>query len=88
MKFSREYFIDGAQTPYESLEKAESKSKKLGSTTALVAYYQEGLKLLDVSQVGDCNLIVIRGNYVVHQLILKFVTTMHLIKSARVLMIL
>ncbi len=67
MKFSREHFIDGGQTPYESLEIAESKSKKLGSTTALVAYYHEGLKLLDVSQVGDCNLIVIRGQYVVHQ---------------------
>tara|TARA_B110000444_G_C18848332_1_gene603657 strand:- start:4911 stop:5654 length:744 start_codon:yes stop_codon:yes gene_type:complete len=67
MKYARETFVDGNASPYESLEIAEEKSKAAGSTTALVAYYQEGLKLLDVSQVGDCNLIVIRENYVIHQ---------------------
>jgi len=67
MRLSRDYFVEGGTVPITALENAEELSNKAGSTTALVAYYDMGLKVLDVIQVGDCNLIVIRDNYVAHQ---------------------
>tara|TARA_R110000737_G_scaffold158227_1_gene186552 strand:- start:990 stop:1730 length:741 start_codon:yes stop_codon:yes gene_type:complete len=67
MKFCKDYFVDGGTVPITALENAEELSNMAGSTTALVAYYDMGLKVLDVVQVGDSNLIVIRDNYVANQ---------------------
>ena len=67
MKYCRDYFVDGGIVPVTALDDAVELSNKAGSTTALVAYYDMGLKVLDVVQVGDSNLIVIRDSYVAHQ---------------------
>jgi len=65
MEYCKDYFMEGYDNPFTALEGAESQSRELGSTTALVAHY-DGY-YLSVGQVGDSNLIVIRNNYIQYE---------------------
>jgi len=67
MRYCKDFFIESGTSPFVALERAEELSNKAGSTTAIVAHYDAALKVLDVTQVGDSNLVVIRDNYVVYQ---------------------
>ena len=65
MDSCKDYYMDGYTNPFVALERAESQSRALGSTTALVAHF-DGV-MLDVGQIGDSNLIVIRDNYIKYE---------------------
>jgi len=68
MTLCRDYFSDNypVGTPQTALEYALPRLKKAGSTTALIAKLSdEGF--LEVSQIGDSDLVVFRGNYIAFQ---------------------
>jgi len=66
MNTCKDYFTHAGTSPCAALSEAESHSTKPGSTTAIVAQYHD-IGLLEVCQVGDSNLVVIRDNYVLYQ---------------------
>ena len=66
MRVAKEYFIQGGEVVSESLLEADNTCREQGSTTALVAHLNDD-NTLNISQVGDSNLIVIRENRVVFQ---------------------
>ena len=66
MRVAKDYFINGREIVAESLEEANNSCREQGSTTALVAYLDDA-QLLNISQIGDSNLIVIRDGEVKFQ---------------------
>ncbi|MHA1286897.1 MAG: PP2C family serine/threonine-protein phosphatase [Candidatus Thorarchaeota archaeon] len=66
MRVAKDYFINGREVVSESLEEANTSCREQGSTTALVAYLDDA-QMLNISQIGDSNLIVIRDGQVKFQ---------------------
>jgi len=66
MKVAKDYFINGREVVSDSLVEADMTCREQGSTTALVAHLSDS-KILNISQVGDSNAVVIRDGKIKFQ---------------------